>query len=74
MLITWSNPLQHFFNDIRQINSLPEITTRTTIDADDDQLLFSGIPYILEQLKIYRDKPKNNDRVVQWKWFENEFK
>ena len=31
-----------FINDIPKINSLPEITTSTTIYADDIQLLFSG--------------------------------
>ena len=65
-----------FINDIPKINSLPEITTSTTIYADDVQLLFSGTLNNLEQLKIYacRDKPKNNERMVQWKRFENEFK
>ena len=33
-----------FINDIPKINSLPEITTFTTIYADDLQLLFSGTP------------------------------
>ena len=33
-----------FINDIPKINSLPEITTSTTIYADDIQLLFSGTP------------------------------
>ena len=38
-----------FINDIPKINSLPEITTNTTIYADDDQLLFNGSPKNLEQ-------------------------
>ena len=42
-----------FINDIPKINSLPEITTSTTIYADNVQLFFSGSPYNLEQLKIY---------------------
>ena len=41
-----------FIDDIPKINSLPEITTSTTIDADDVQLLSSGTPNNLEQLKI----------------------
>ena len=44
-----------FINDIPKINSLPEITTSTTIYADDVQLLFSGPPNNLEQLKIYAE-------------------
>ena len=43
-----------FINDIRNINSSPEITTSTTIYAD-VQLLFSGSPNNLEQLKIYAE-------------------
>ena len=31
------------------------MTTSTTIYADDDQLLFSGTPNNLEQLKIYAE-------------------
>ena len=31
-----------FINDNPKINEFPEITTRTTIHADDVQLLFSG--------------------------------
>ena len=42
-----------FINDIPKINSLPEVTTSTTIYADDVQLLFNGTPNNLEQLKIY---------------------
>ena len=38
----------------------------------DVQLLFSGTPNNLEQLKAYADKPKDNERLVQWKWSENE--
>ena len=38
---------------IPKINSLKEITTSTTIYADDVQLLSSGSPNNLEQLKIY---------------------
>ena len=45
-----------FINDIPKINSLPEITTSTTIYADDVQLLFSGSPNNLEQLKIYMQR------------------
>ena len=45
--------LNIFINDIPKINSLPEITTSTSIHADDVQLLFSGSPNNLEQLKIY---------------------
>ena len=37
-----------FINYISKINSLPEITSSTTIYADDVQLLFSGAP---EQIK-----------------------
>ena len=44
-----------FINDIPKINSLPEITTSTTIYADNVQLLFSGSPNNLEQLKIYAE-------------------
>ena len=44
-----------FINDIPKINSLPEITTSTTIYADDVQLLFSGTPNNLKQLKIYAE-------------------
>ena len=42
-----------FINHIPKINSIPEISSRTTIYADDVQLLFSGTPNNLEQLKIY---------------------
>ena len=45
--------LNIFINGIPKINSLPEITTSTTIYADDVELLFSGTPNNLEQLKIY---------------------
>ena len=44
-----------FINDIPKINSLPEITTSTTIYADDVQLLFSGTPNYLEQLNMYAE-------------------
>ena len=44
-----------FINDIPKINSLPEITTSITIYADGVQLLFSGTPNNLEQLKIYAE-------------------
>ena len=44
-----------FINDIPKINSLPEITTSTTINADDVQLLFSGSHNNLELLKIYAE-------------------
>ena len=56
-----------YHNDIPKINSLPEITTSTTICADDVQLLFSGTPNNIEHAvkNICRDKPKNNERMVQ---------
>ena len=44
-----------FIKDIPKIHSLPEITTSSTIYADDVQLLFSGTPNNLEQLKIYAE-------------------
>ena len=44
-----------FINDFPKINSLPDITTGTTIYADDVQLLFGGTPNNLEQLKIYAE-------------------
>ena len=44
-----------FITDIPKINSLPEITTSTTIYADDVQLLFSGTPNNLELLEIYAE-------------------
>ena len=44
-----------FINDIPKINSLPEITTSTTIYAENVKLLFSGTPNNLEQLKIYAE-------------------
>ena len=44
-----------FINDIPKIHLLPEITTSTTIYADDVQLLFSGSPDNLEQLNIYAE-------------------
>ena len=44
-----------FINDIPKINSSPEIATSTTIYVDDVQLLFSGTPNNLEQLKIYAE-------------------
>ena len=53
----------------------PEITISTTIYAADVQLLSSGTPNNPRAVKnICRDKPKNNERMEQWKWFENEFK
>ena len=48
-----------FINDISKINSLPEITTSSTIYADDVQLLFSDSPNNLEQLKIYAETSLN---------------
>ena len=45
----------NFINDIPKINSLPEITTSTAIYADDVQLLFSGTPNNLDQVKIYEE-------------------
>ena len=44
-----------FINNIHKIHSLPEITSSATIYADDVQLLFSGTPNNLEQLKIYAE-------------------
>ena len=41
--------------DIPKINSLPEISSSTTIYANDVQLLFSGTPNNLELLKIYAE-------------------
>ena len=49
------NPLQHFYQWHSKIISWPEITTSTSIYADDVQLLFSGSPNNLEQLKIYAE-------------------
>ena len=53
-----------FINDIPKINSLPEITTSTTIYADDVQLFFSGSPNNLEQLKIYAETRLNT--MKEW--------
>ena len=53
-----------FLSDIPKINSLPEITTSTTIYADDVQLLFSGSPNNLEQLKIYAETSLNT--LKEW--------
>ena len=53
-----------FINDIPKISSLPEITTCTTIYADDVQLLFSGSPNNLEQLKIYAETSLNT--IKEW--------
>ena len=53
-----------FINDIPEINSLPEITTSTAIHEDDVQLLFSGSPNNLEQLKIYADTSLNT--MKEW--------
>ena len=44
-----------FIDDIPKINSLPEIATSTTIYADNVQLLISGTPNNLEQVKIYAE-------------------
>ena len=43
---------------------LPEITTSPTIYADDVQLLFSGSPNNLEQLKIYAETSLNT--IKEW--------
>ena len=51
--------LTYFINDIPKTHSLPEITTSTTIYADDVQLLFSGSPNNLEQLKTYAETSLN---------------
>ena len=53
-----------FINDIPKLNSLPEITTSTTIYADDVQLLFSGLPNNLDQLKIYAETSLNT--MKEW--------
>ena len=53
-----------FINDIPKINSLPEITTSSTIYAEDVQLLFSGSPNNLEQLKIYAETSLNT--IKEW--------
>ena len=53
-----------FINDIPKIKSLPEITTSTTIYADDVQLLFSVSPNNLEQLKIYAETKLNT--MKEW--------
>ena len=51
---------------LKLIHYQAEIATSTTIYADNVQLLFSGTPNNLEQLKIFcRDKPINNERMVQ---------
>ena len=42
-------------NDIHKMNSLTEITTSTTIYADEVHLLFSGTPNNLEQIEIYAE-------------------
>ena len=44
--------------------SLAESTTSTTIYADDVQLLFSGSPNILKQLKIYAETSLNT--MKEW--------
>ena len=54
-----------FINDIPKINSLAEITTSTTIYADDVQLLFSGTPNNLKQLKIYAETSQKTMK----KWY-----
>ena len=46
------------------INTFPEITTSTTIYADDVQLLFSGTPNNLEQLKINAETSLNT--MKEW--------
>ena len=51
-------------NDIPKINSLPEITTSTTIYAYDVQLLFSGSSNNLKQLKIYAETSLNT--MKEW--------
>ena len=53
-----------FINDIPKMNSLPEITTSTTIYADDLQLLFSVSPTNLKQLKIYTETSRNT--IKEW--------
>ena len=46
------------------MNSLPEITTSSTIYADDVQLLFSGSPNNLEHLKICAETSLNT--MKEW--------
>ena len=69
MLVTMSSILgpiflTFFINDIPKINSLPEITTSTSIYADNVQLLFCGPPTNLEQLKIYAETSLNT--MKEW--------
>ena len=51
----WPILLNIIIYDTPKINSIPEITTSTTIYADNVQLLFSATPNNLEQLKIYAE-------------------
>ena len=44
-----------FINDIPEINLSPGITTSTAIYTDNVQLMFSGTPNNLDQLKIYAE-------------------
>ena len=53
-----------FINDIPKINSFPEMTTSTAIYAADVQLLFSGSPNNLKQLKIYVETSVNT--MKEW--------
>ena len=53
-----------FINVSTKINSLAKITTSTTIYAEDVQLLFSGSPNNLEQLKIYAETSLNT--MKEW--------
>ena len=50
-------------NDIPKIN-LPEITTSTTIYADDVQLFFGGAPNNIEQLKMYAETSLKT--ITEW--------
>ena len=63
--------LNIFINDIPKMNYLPEITTSTTIYEDDVQLLFSGSPNNLEQLKIYAETSLKT--IKEW-YIENSLK
>ena len=53
-----------FINNIPKINSFPEITTSTTIYADDVQLLFGGLPNNLQRSKIYAETSLN--KIKEW--------
>ena len=60
-----------FINNVPKINSLPEITTSTTIYTDDVQLLSSGTPNNLEQLKLF---PETSLKTMKEWYSENGLK